>query len=251
MKSITFVLLVCLIFFVNSQIVLPESFSAELFIKSRQSSTISTYKAFLQKTKGSVEVVSANIDSNEQFIYLDGQMIRKSQKGVECVPQEDVPPFKDFSKIFKNQKRIESKTFDIEVNKCKEEKYSFNYAGEYFVLCLEKKLPKKIIGRNLIILIQNFSSTKVAKFFTTTEVKKCSKNQEKINYPKEKEPWFSQKEICLLSTISDSKECEKQKILTTPTKDCIFFHGSGETVTGKIIQKKLKIFQRTTTHRTS
>eukprot|EP01080_Neovahlkampfia_damariscottae_P008277 gene8277-102_t len=227
----TVVLFICLVLFVNSEIVLPEFFSAELLIQSRQTSNLA-YKAYFQKTENSVEVKSAEFGSSDQYIYFNGKMLKKTQKSSECLEQEDIPPFQNLSNLLKGLKRIETQTFDTEVNKCKNEKYSFNYAGEYFVLCLEKKLPKRIIGRNVLISIQNFNANRISKYFTASEAKKCPDFKKKINFPQEKVAWFNKQETCLISRISDSKECSMQKILTEPTKNCIFFHGSGETVTG-------------------
>jgi hypothetical protein len=222
----TSLLFFCLILFVQSEINIPENFSGELLISSRQKPT-QIYKALFQKTKSDLKVISSSFGSNEQFFYHNGKMMKNSK---ECIPQEEVPPFEDFSFLMKKSKKISGPTLDKEVNKC-QEKYSFSYAGEFFVICFEKNVPTKIIGRNVLVQIQMLKVNLTQQFKKDLDCPEISKQM----YSQEKLAWYQSTETCLLGSISDSGECNLKKIKIQPTKDCIFFHGSGEVVTGEPI----------------
>jgi hypothetical protein len=134
----TSLLFFCLILFVQSEINIPENFSGELLISSRQKPT-QIYKALFQKTKSDLKVISSSFGSNEQFFYHNGKMMKNSK---ECIPHEEVPPFEDFSFLMKKSKKISGPTLDKEVNKC-QEKYSFSYAGEFLLFVLKKMFQQK------------------------------------------------------------------------------------------------------------
>ena len=219
------VLLIFLVLFQIQSFQFEKDFQANIKVKSRQNPQY--------ELNGKVEIKNGEIRSTlmgqgDFFYYENGKLLNHKEDDSFCVDKSDTPPFFNFFEILKTLKPLEHETFDNEVNKC-HKKWNTVYNGEFFVVCEENGTFTKIIGENLLISIQILPKIyqKLGFFYM---VDKCEQNILKPEILIEKKPWYEKEEICRLDWLSDESKCPKNKY--KPDKTCIFFHGSGERVTG-------------------
>lgn len=228
-------LLICfvLLFLLSQAIHLPKEFEAELFIQGRSNPEYN-YTMTLQKTKNS-EILVIGKRGKEEFQYKNGKLLRILEKDVQCVDKENAPPSNHFLDILSNVKPLEEKTssFDKLINKCKGKKYTLLYEGETMVLC-EMNRNFQVIGENLLMHIHLKPKTsqeiKFHKSIDNCETSETSYSLKSIQH----NLWFTKNKICDFPWLADTKECQG-RVKTDDRKVCIFFHGSGEIVTGPTI----------------
>jgi hypothetical protein len=198
---------------------LVKEFEAKIVIQSRSDKNLQ-YSGTIQKTNTGINMIAMDKYKNT-YIYSNGKLLIKSEKGSRC---EDIAPPVPNNISFKEFKR--NNTLDREVNKCLGKKFIIPYEGEFFIFCEVNGELNRIIGQNVVINILKFTN-KFQHKIQTSDAKDCQKNNRRLF--KQTKPWFDDEMTCQLGWLKDQRYCQDFKI--EPTKTCYFFHGSGEPAT--------------------
>lgn len=215
-----------------------------------------------------VDVLLNYTSSNLTIYYHNGQVVhedyeeanlfgkdmtQEQQKHKICVNElengANVPSLHLIrAAVDQSQKFIISETnhtlvFDREVNICIRkgfEIYTSNFMGQTYVVCMNGKLPVKIIGRELLVTISHLAPEKLSDTLTqkTQEIVKsvCPAHARLQAMPfvnnAIEQPWFlSHADSCRYNWIRDPVICqdfEKHSLKSdVKKKTCIFLHGVG------------------------
>lgn len=230
-------LLICftLLFALSQAIQLPKEFEAVIYIQGRSNPEYN-YTIFLQKTKES-GILGIGKRGNEELQYKNGKLLRIVDKDVQCVDKDQVPPSNHLLEVLENAKPMEEKTisFDKWINKCNGKKYTLSYEGETLVLC-EMNGTFQVIGPNLLIHIK-LQPKKSSLIKINSSIDNCDETKSSFDVKTLSEDlWFTKNNICDFPWLADSQECQQHLLKSESEKKvCIFFHGSGETVTDTTI----------------
>jgi hypothetical protein len=229
MKNIIIILLTNII--IINAIIIPKEFTIRFNSVDRQNNQIAI--GILNKVSNKIE--SFLSIGKEEYLYDSGRMLFKSEsmKTPKCIDKSDVPPYEQMLNSLYNAIPLNKSltSYDKEVNNCKDKRWKIEYSGESYILCQENMKFTRLIGKNVIINIEQFSNFVNMKLPVMKEISKCKKNTKE--YSKNVNNWFEDEETCNLK-IKDEKECIKIKRKEKKKHTCIFLHGVGQSESGNV-----------------